>query len=282
MYDNQKIQRFSLTENIASHFNPQEDFDIIDSYKEKIAPYIFTEIKMTDDTEGIQKAFQSRVQILLSSVLLRSLRLHDGIVTALNQNNFPSYYSCLKSFLEVPALLGYIVDYIYNKKFSEEELLPIISKLFLGLKMDKAVKVGVVLPQSDIEQVNILSMLKQTGLVLKMINIQDSSLSSDERDSVTKAENIPTAFYNDVCNFAHIDYPAHLCVGSLDREGKIWRAKQDNINYKAELYDFYMPHFTTAIALTTLMCSLLIKHTKISYFNLLKNPYLFEEAKATN
>src|SRR3989339_901688 len=110
MFKNTKIKRFKVKNNSSSN----DDFETIDSYKTNIEEYIFTDIKMTDWKSSIEEAFQSRLQILLSSVLLRSLLLKEALVQHLNSNNFPAYYATLKSFLEVPALLGYITHIIYN------------------------------------------------------------------------------------------------------------------------------------------------------------------------
>ena len=102
MYKNVRIERYALRENVKDTFDAEQDFNFIDGMRDALVSYIYTDIVMTDWQEPIEKAFQSRLQILTSSVLLRALLLKDGMVIALNDNNFPSFYANLKSFLEAP------------------------------------------------------------------------------------------------------------------------------------------------------------------------------------
>ncbi|PJE68790.1 hypothetical protein COU94_00250, partial [Candidatus Shapirobacteria bacterium CG10_big_fil_rev_8_21_14_0_10_38_8] len=74
----------------------EKDFDIIDSYQDSIKKYIYNDIDIMQSIEE-PTFFQSRTQIIISSNLLRSLYLKEGIVTALNENNLPSLYANLKS-----------------------------------------------------------------------------------------------------------------------------------------------------------------------------------------
>ena len=107
MYKDPKIKRYELLPHVEI-CDIGKTFDLIDDFSDIISPYIYTNIKITDYTESIETAFQSRLQQVMSEILLRSLRLKDGMVSALNEGNFPAYYASLKSFLEIPAVLGYI------------------------------------------------------------------------------------------------------------------------------------------------------------------------------
>src|SRR3989339_467825 len=141
---------------------------------------------MTDWKSSIEEAFQSRLQILLSSVLLRSLLLKEAMVQHLNSNNFPAYYATLKSFLEVPALLGYITHIIYNND-NYEKIIPKINELSLGNREAGDFFVG------EIKSINILTLFDKADKFFKEKNKDPKPLKT---------------FYEDVCNFGHINFNA--------------------------------------------------------------------------
>ncbi|NQV00831.1 MAG: hypothetical protein HQ537_01800 [Parcubacteria group bacterium] len=265
MYQDIKINKFKLRDNVKDSFDSETDFNDIDNYKSDIEKYIFTDIQMIDGFDGIEKAFQSRLQILLSSVLLRSLLLKEGAVIALNNSNFPAYYAVLKSFLEIPALLGYVVHLIYNNDY--EKIIPKINDLCLGNKEAGSLFVG------RTEAVNILTMFDKLGRVLK--DIATEGEDEEAKKKILSSEDVLTSMYKDVCNFAHINYNAHLSIGILDHKNGKWRAKQEASGYKEELYAFYMPSFNTAIDVIKLLCGFIMKNKKVKRFALMSNKKYF-------
>jgi len=267
MYKDTKIIRYTLRDNIKNQTNAEKDFDIIDGFKGLIEKYIFTDIQMTDDSEPIEKAFQSRLQILMSSVLLRTLLLKEGLVVALNENNFPSYYAILKSLLEVPAMLGYIADLI-NHSNDYQKIIPIINKLYLGNREAGGYTVG------SVDQINILTMFEKLDELMKEIEASRDEYSEDKKKEIKESEDILTSSYKDVCNFGHINHNAHLSIGILGKDG-VWRAKRDVSGYKEELYAFYMPSFIATLELIDLISGIIAKNKKVSDFNLLSNPLYF-------
>jgi len=260
MYKNVKIQRFTLHENARDDFDSEADFDLIDGFKDFVAPYIFTDILMTDWHDSIEKAFQSRLQILMSSVLLRALLLKNGLVISLNENNFPSFYADLKSFLEVPALLGYLTYEIYHDS-DYNSLIPKINKISLGNRSAGNFEVGTV------KQLSVLTMFEKFDRVIKDMAVSDHKITVQE-------EGILKTMYEDVCNFGHINYNAHLSIGRLGLDN-IWRAKRDVDGYKEELYGFYMPGFIMAIEAIFLSTSLIMRNPKVKNFSLLTNQSYF-------
>ena len=106
MFFETKIKRFEVDKR-TDLVSVKEDFDLVDGYKEHILQYMYTNIPVRTEIDW-SIAFQNRVQIFLSQSSLRSLFLKDAIVEALNSNNFPAFYALTKSFLEIPAQLGYL------------------------------------------------------------------------------------------------------------------------------------------------------------------------------
>lgn len=266
MYKDIKIDRFPLKDNVKDHFDTNFDFNIIDNYKKDIEKYIYTDIKMTDGSNGIEEAFQSRLQILLSSVLLRSLLLKEGLVIVLNNNNFPAYYSILKSFLEVPALLGYITDFIHNND-DYEKIISKMKELQLGNREAGVLSVG------TLPAINVMTMFEKLDRVIEQIAIENSQ-DNKEKEKIIENENMLLTVYKDICNFGHINFNAHLPIGVIDQQG-VWRGARDIILYKQEMYGFYMPAFTIAIGTIKMCCSLLVRDSKVDNFNLLSNKSYF-------
>lgn len=263
LYKNIKITRYDVYDHIKKNLKdgtPNIDFDLIDGYNKMVQPYIYTDIKMTDYTKPLEHAFLSRLQIFLSSTLLRSILLKNGIVQSLNNNNFPSYYATLKCFMEVPAKMAYIV-----KKLRDGEdytsMIETINSISLGMRTSENT-IGV-LPHTENKQINILTMFKSLDLILN----HDDTYG-------TKSKPL-TSFYEDICNFGHPNYAAYLPIGRLGKDDSIWRAKIENKGYKEELYGFYMPHFTTSIISIDMMCSMLTTHTKVSNFDNIESSHFF-------
>jgi len=265
MYRDIKINRYEIKGKVEDLRMAREDFDFIDNYKKSIEKYIYTDIKMTDFKEPLERAFQSRLQILLSSVLLRSLLLKEGLVTALNRNNFPSYYAILKSFIEVPALIGYLV-HLVNENEDLNKIIQVMARLQLGTRKAGSFSIG------KRKAINVLSMFKKLDKVVK--NMEASGKSIEEREKIFRGENNLTSIYKNVCNFGHINWPAHISVGIM-KEG-IWGAKKKASWYKKGFYHDYMLGFVTGIAMVRMCCSMLVRNQKVKNFNLLSNKYYFE------
>lgn len=264
MYDDVLIKRFELEEVARIGDAPEKDFDMLDGYKAMVAPYIYTDIKITDYTEPIQKAFQSRLQIFLSSILLRSILLKNGTVDALNNLNFPSYYAITKSFLEVPAILAHITKNLYDDK-NEEDMCGIINQVSLGVRTEEDAE-GILPHRPNNKQISVLTMFEKLDSILA-----DMAKESGRSEGTSR---MASAFYSDICNFAHPNFPAHISVGRLGKD-HIWRAKEDNENYRNELFWYYMPQLSTTISSINILCSMLVTHSKVNNFNLMGSPLYF-------
>lgn len=264
MYQDIKIQRYKLTETMKD-FDPTNDFNLIDGFKDELKNCIFTDIKITDYKEPIKKAFQSRLQVLLSSTLLRALMLKEGAVNALNEANFPAYYSILKSYLEVAALLGYVVDIIHHSD-DYNEIIPKINTLHMGNREAGS------FPTGSVRAINVLTMFEKLDKVLK--GIGSHGKTAEELKKIIEEENILTSTYADICNYGHINFNAHLSIGIINSDS--WVAKRDASGYKGELYSFYMPGFVIATRVITMLCGIILRDKKVNNFNLLDNVRYFE------
>ncbi len=265
MYRDTKIERFDLHPNLAKSSSVQEDFDVIDEFKDTVKPYIFTDIPIRHiPAISIETAFQERLQMLMSAVLLRSLMLKEGLVTALNHSNLPAYYGALKSFFEVPALLGYVAELIAEN----DDYLKIIESmkpLTLGSGKAGGLRIG------SVDAIKIGKMFEALDRVYKKMSVG----AGESEEEVKKRENIFHALYGDVCNYGHINWNAHLSVG-LQLDG-VWRAHKEVDEYKRQLYAFYMPGFTLGIAGIKMMCSFISRSPKVSNFSRMSSPKYFQD-----
>lgn len=261
-YQNKKIQRFELQPHVQDEVGLDElntSFDLIDSYFDDIKKYIYTEVLMTDYKQSIEIAFRSRLQMLMSSVLNRSLLLKDGIVQSLNDANFPTFYATVKSFMEIAALLGYVVYVIHNEK-DYMDILKIFERLYLGNREAGDFPVG------DVKAINVLTMFEKADEVFM------SSVAKEERVAGSKPL---SESYANVCNYGHPNFNAHLSSGILNHKTARWSAKTDSSGYKTELYGFYMPWFTIPIGAIKIFCSMIVRNEKVNDFKGLDSKLLF-------
>lgn len=266
MFNNTKIERYELYESIREDVDSVGTFDKIDGFKDLIKNNIYTDIVITDHTESIEKAFQSRLQLLQSETLLRSLMLKEGLVLALNNNNFPTYYATLKSFLEIPAVLGYITHLIYNNDDCNE-IIPKINKLHLGNR-----EAGQ-FPTGNVRAINVLTMFEKLDQVFD--DVAREGQSQEEQERIQNNENILSSTYADVCNFGHTNFNANLSVGILHDDA--WKAKTDSTGYKEELWAFYMTGFTVGMSVIQILCGLISRNEKVENYNLMESPDYFGE-----
>jgi len=261
---NTKIKKFKVDKSVDPA-DVKEDFKLIDNFKSKISNYLYNKIKIGDEKDW-DVFTQSRIQMFLSQTLLRSLFLKDGIVRALNTNNFPAFYALAKSFLEIPAQLGYLTFILYENK-PDEEFRNALNKLMFGHKGGLTGKMGV-------DPLNVMTMFDKLDMVLQKMALSEASDS--EQIKIIKSEKAMRTTYEDICNFGHPNYAAHLSVGGINKEC-YWVAKNPKRleSYKYELYGgFYMHHFTTAIGTILITASMIVRHPKANNFSKLNNPRL--------
>ena len=251
MIKNTKIIRFNK--------DGEKDFDIIDSYQDSVKKYIYNNIDVMQSIDE-PTFFQSRIQLSLSSILLRSLYLKEGIVIALNENNLVSLYANLKSFLEIPAILVYIL-YAIGRNISNEEMREVFTDFTLGNKEAGALSLG------SRKAVNVITMFEKLKLVLP----QEESEIGGKKES-TNVGQIAFDFYQDICNYGHPNYNAHFgIVGNFDKNG-VWRILEGK---KEDFWNGYKPHLLTAIETIIFLCQKIVKHPKANNFTNLKNKLYF-------
>lgn len=265
MYKDIKIERYELLQNIGDKTDIKNDFDLIDNYKGALQKYILTDIELIDPKKSVEKAFQSRLCIFVSSFLLRSLMLKEGMVFALNNYNFPTYYTTLKSFLEIPAALGYVTELIYKNE-DYQKIISCINTLIMGNRESGSLYVG------KTESINVLTMFKKLDRVIKDIACEGKT--QKECEEIKKRESVLTTIYSDVCNFGHPNFFAHLPIGILSKDG-IWLAKKNSDGYKRELWSFYMPQFISGIEIMVMLCGLISRNNKVNNFNLITSKQYF-------
>ena len=259
-----KIKRFKVDRRI----DPTEvkiDFDLIDNYKKEILKYTFTQIRIGPESD-LDIFIQSRVQMFMSQTLLRSLFIKDEIVRSLNSNNFPAFYALVKSFLEIPAQLGYLTYILYENK-SNEELKNALNKLVFSHK-------GGLTEIKGKEPINIMTMFDKLDFVLRKMRLSETT--DPEEIKKFKVDKPMRTIYEDICNFGHPNFMAYLSVGKINKEG-FWVAKDPKKleSYKFELYGgFYMHHFTSGIRTIYMMTSMINRHAKINSFKAISSPHL--------
>ena len=191
---------------------------------------------------------------------MRSLYLKEGIIVAFNENNLVSLYANLKSFLEIPSMLGYIL-YTIGRNISKEEMLEIFTDLTMGNKEAGTLSIG------GRNAINIITMFEKSELVLPK-----KELETEGKKELINVGKILFDFYKDVCNYGHPNYNAHFgIVGDFDKNG-VWRILEGK---KEEFWGGYKPHLLAAITVIIFLCERVLKHPNVDNFSGLKNSHYF-------
>ncbi len=251
-----KINRPKLDSSNENHKKLSDTFDLLEVYKDKIKSYIYTDINILYDSDD-KRFIVSRVQQILSSTLLRSLYIRNGIVDAINSRNLVSLFANLKSFMEVPALLMYLNSLI-EQDLSTDEYLEKFSDIVFGNRGDSELNVG------ERKAVNILTMFEKIEKHMKKI-----SNPKNVKDVDKKTSKVMTDFYTLVCNASHPNYDAHDMIGYLDDQRGLWIGLSVE-DFKKRMVDdalWYTPPVTITITMIEYICKLISGQKKINNFN---------------
>jgi len=179
----------------------------------------------------------------------------------LNNDNLPSVFSNLKSFLEIPALLGHVYHILEN---SYENLNLELSTLYLGNKNSNTGLLAI----GKIEQKNILTMLEKADKEFLKIEHKDSiSYANAIKD---RNNYILKMCYADSRNFSHINWNAHAILSHMNKEGN-WSIRKDLNESKKVHYSDYMNPLLISIIMIEYFLNKIVEHNKVKKFDLLDN-----------
>jgi hypothetical protein len=258
------INRPKKAENEQINQRLSEVFDSLEGYKDKVKPYIFTNIKLSYD-RGDERFILSRIQQYLSSVLLRSLYLRNGVVDAINSRNLVSLFANLKSFVEIPAVLAYFLSLLNRNNLNEEGLLELLKPLVLGNRGGGDLRAG------KYEAVNILTMFDKLESFMCEIRVNSSNPADPKIDSIM------TEFYSLVCNAAHPNYDAHDVSGIFEPDKDWWRGLYPNEFKKRIVEDsaWYTPPLATTIITIEVLTQRIMAHDIVKNFEKLNSSLYF-------
>ncbi len=259
-----KINRPKMDLQNESHKKTSETFDLLEQYKDAIKGYIFTDIKIVyDKSDG--KFILSRIQQVMSSALLRSLYIRNGMVDAINSRNMVALFANLKSFMEVPAMLAYLYSLI-DRKMSQDKLLEKFSDLVFGGRGESQLRVG------TREIPNVLTMFKKLDGYIKEMRIK----STEHKDAI-HIDTVMSDFYETICNASHPNYDAHDVIGGFDIGLGAWIGWTPVELREKILKDaaWYTPSLTMTIVMIETLIKMLNKHEKVKDFQLLDNTLYF-------
>ena len=234
--------------------NLMKDKKLIEGYFEAIKPYIYTDMRYLNTTK--EDAFRSRLHVLLSRNLYRSLFLYKGCVDALNDSNFPIYHSNLKSFMEVMGLLGFVL-YILKKEYDYSVLSEKIEKLTLGNKPAGELSVGFV------EAYNVLTFFQKTDAML-------------EKQNPTLPKHMLESVYGNVCNYGHINFNAHSSIIYIDAPTGRLSLRTEFKEYKEIEYMNYMLGLVLSIQYIEAFMKEILANEKVNAFIGLEGTPLYD------
>jgi len=257
-----RINRLKKSGNEKVDEKLNEVFNMLEEYLNNIKPYIFTNIKLSYD-ENDDCFIISRIQQNLSNILLRSLYIRNGLVDSINSRNTVSLFSNLKSFIEVPAMLAYLLSLGSNtdKKFIKDSL----CAMALGNKGEGSLRVG------KVEAVNILTMFKKLDDFINKLKVKEEKRGGDK---------IMSDFYSLVCNASHPNYDAHDITAIFEPDKDHWRGilpEEFKNNFISESTR-YTPPLMVTIAMIQVLAERILKCDVVGCFKKLNNPLYFEKA----
>ena len=260
-----KINRPRIAVNHKMKARLDNTFNSLDNYINLVNKFIFTDIILLYD-EGDERINLSRIQQIISSALLRSLYIRNGIVDSINSRNMVSIFTNLKSFIEIPAFLAFLYSKL-ESKISEKEFLDVLVKIAMGNRGNGKLRVG------NIDSTNILTMFEKLDKYIKrMIE------NSNNENRVAPIDSAMEDFYDSVCNVAHPNCDAHDVIGLFDYEKGLWQGLEPSTIKERMMTEFnwYSPPLNTTIIMIEYFSNSITNHHKINNFEKLNSPYYFD------
>ena len=260
-----KINRPKIDADYKMKSRIEKTFDDLDSYINLVDEFIFTDIKLLYD-EGDERINLSRVQQIVSSALLRSLYLRNGIVDSINSRNMVSIFTNLKSFIEVPAFLAFLYSKL-ESKISGKEFLNVLVKIAMGNRGNGELRVG------NLDSPNILTMFEKLDKHIKTMK-----KNTNNKNTITPFGSVMEDFYGVVCNVAHPNCDAHDVIGFFDTEKGLWQGLEPSVIKERMITEFnwYSPSLNMTITTIKYFSDFITSHHKINNFEKLNSPYYFD------
>ncbi len=254
-----KINKIKLAD-LKAQQRIDDVFGMLDTYLNTIKYCIFKDVKFEQDISD-KKFMLCRIQMFFSSVLYRSIYIRNGIVESINSKNPVSLFSNLKVFMEVAAVLAYIL-FLLKEDLPDEKLQELFGVLIFGNRG----KGELVLGNND--AVNVMKMFDKLDAFIKECRL--ASGSDEQIDTVM------SQFYSQVCNAVHPNYDAHDITSTMEVENKLWRCLSPAEIRKriSQDYEWFCPPLVLTIKMIEALCHEIMHNKKINFFKKLNNPLL--------
>lgn len=239
-----------------------ETFDLLEGYIDQLESYIYTDINYQYDPSD-ERLIPARIQEILSSTLLRSIYLRNGLIEAINTQNILSVFAILKSFMEIPALLAHLYS-LMERDLKPDDYLKCLQQISLGNKISK--KDSGKLRIGHIDSVNILTMFETL----------DRYIAENETESL-ESRTPMTDLYGVICNASHPNYDAHSAVRRLGTGDMKWSGLSlaEFKNQIAIDVFWYKPALKLSLITIPFFAKMITDHCSIDGFKLLKSPRFF-------
>lgn len=251
---------YPKVDNLKSQQRLNQVFGLLSNYLNIIKYCIFKEVKFIQDRSD-EKFMLCRIQMFFSSVLYRSIYIRNGIVDSINSKNPVSLFANLKVFMEVSAVLAYILS-LLKEDLLEERLFELVGFLTLGNRGEGDLLVG------KNNAINVMKMFDKLDAFIKSCRV---SVGSDE-----KIDTVMSQFYSQVCNASHPNYDAHDVTSTMEAENELWRClSPDEIRKRiTQDYEWFSPPLVLTITTIEALCNEIMQNKKIDFFKKLNNPLL--------
>lgn len=150
----------------------------------------------------------------------RLLFLINGITSSLNEGNVPSAFAIARSLMEAVASFVYLYA-ILDSTIKEDEKRKRIMKLHTGMRTGRFAE-GI----ETHDAIGVMTMVDEVDKYWKKQCIAIGQSYDKHKDSFRRE-------YDDLCNYDHPNFQAHLIVGGF-KKTKVWKPSIDTkANVKA-------------------------------------------------
>lgn len=192
--------------NLPKEIKNADNFDVVETYIDAIADFIFTGINLNHDPQD-QNHKYAWVLKVVSANLLRSLYIRNDVVDAINARNPIALFLGLKAWFEVVGVLAAIID-LLERNLPMEEFTEEFISYALGNRGKGTFRLGTV------EAKNVVTMMEKADKYMRKI------LKKAGKENET--DKFFTDFYDVASNPSHPSFDAYELVGSL--QGDVWMA----------------------------------------------------------
>lgn len=192
------------------HELSKTSFGYIDTYLDRVALYIFTEINLNLEVNSSEH-INAWILRAVSQSVLRSLYIRNSFFDSFNKRNLAGAYLDLKAWVEIVGFLAAILE-ILEKGLSTDDFYEKFAPFVLGNKGKGDFRIG------EIEAKSVAYFIECGNRYISKLEKNTTDLNQNEL-----LKTFFTDYYDVASNPTHPSFDAHDIFGKLNGKG-VWNA----------------------------------------------------------